>query len=410
MARRIGILSALAVKHVAARGLHTDGNGLSLQVARGGSRSWIFRFRHAGRRRHLGLGGFPAVSLAEARERAAAARAMLQAGKDPVAERQGQRIASMLADARAMTLKACSGAYIAAHAAGLKPKSSRQWTQSLASHVFPIIGAMPVQAVDTAAVMQVLTPLWSTKTETASRVRGRIEAILDWAKVAGHRDGENPARWDGHLDHLLPAKAKVVQVAHLKAMPYAELPAFLTRLRAQNDIASRALEFAILVAARTGEVLGATWAEFDLGSRLWVIPGERMKMRKIHRVPLAPTSLALLGTLPGPHSGLVFPGTKVGKPLANTALLDALRRAGGDGVTVHGCRSAFRDWAGDRTEFARDVVEASLAHSVGDQTERAYRRGDALAKRSKLMEAWAAYLADEVVPAAEVIELPRRHA
>jgi integrase len=410
MARRIGILSALAVKAAAQRGLHSDGGGLCLQVARGGSRSWILRFRLGGRRRHLGLGGYPAVTLAEARERASAARAMLQAGKDPVAERQGQRVTSMLSAAKAMSFAACADAYIAAHAAALKPKSAAQWTQSFSSHVYPIIGAMPVQTIDTGLIMRVIEPLWRDKTETASRIRARIEVVLDWSKVRGYRDGENPARWSGHLDHLLPAKAKIVKIRHHPALPYAELPNFMAQLRARNDVASRALEFAILTAARTDEVRSAPWEEFDLGARVWTVPGERMKMKVVHRVALSAAAIDLLRALPGVHSGPIFHG-KAGKPIAATAMRDALIKcAGSDRVTVHGMRSAFADWAGDRTEFARDVVEASLAHSVGDQTERAYRRGDALAKRSKLMEAWADFCAGKVQASATVTDINARRA
>jgi integrase len=405
MARRIGILSALAVKAAAARGLHSDGGGLCLQVARGGSRSWILRFRHAGRRRHLGLGGFPVVTLAEARERAAAARAMLQAGKDPVEERHGRRIATVLAGAKAMTFGQAADAYVEAHSGAWKPRNTKQWTTSLDTYALPLLGKLPVQAIDTGLVMQVIEPIWATKNETADRVRGRIEAILNWAAARGHREGgANPARWKGHLANLLPPPAKITEIQHHEAMPYAALPTFMARLRARNDVAARALEFAILTAARTGEVLNADWSEIDLQAGVWTVPGARMKGGRTHRVPLVSAALSLLETLPGARAGLVFPGFRDGKPLAKMALANVLKRAGGDGATVHGMRSAFRDWSGDRTAFARDVIEAALAHRVGDTTEAAYRRGDAIDKRRVLMQAWAGYLAGE---AAEVIELRR---
>ena len=400
-----GRLTALAVKHATKRGLYPDGSGLCLQIARNGSRSWIMRYRLGGRRRYLGLGVVRDVTLAQARERAAAARLMLENGRDPIEVKQGRRAAAMLTVAKAMTFAACSKAYIAAQSPGWSTKSTKQWATSLATYAHPTIGALPVGDIDTSLVLRVLEPIWITKAETASRVRGRIESVLDWAKTRGYRDGENPARWKGHLDNLLPEKGKVAKVEHHAAMAYAELPMFMTALRARPDIASRALEFAILTAARSGEVFYAGWDEIDLQARTWTVPAVRMKAGKEHRVPLSDAAVALLGALSSPRDGLIFCGFKAGRPLAKMALGNVLKRMGHGNVTVHGFRSSFRDWAGDRTAFARDVVEAALAHAIGDATEAAYRRGDALEKRRKLMEAWVAYCAAPAQSSAKVVEL-----
>jgi integrase len=407
MPRLNGRLTALAVKHANACGRYADGGGLYLQVSPNGSRSWILRYRLGGRRRHLGLGPLPRVTLAEARDLASTARQTLRDGRDPIEAKGGRARAATVAAIKAMTFGACAQAYIEAHRPAWAPKNTKQWLASLTTYALPILGPLPVEAVDTGLVMRCVEPFWATKNETADRTRGRIEAILDWARARGFRDGENPARWKGHLANLLPATAKVAKVEHHAAMAYAELPAFVAALRARDGVAERALEFAILTAARSGEVFGAQWGEIDLQARVWTVPAARMKAGKDHRVPLGSAALTLLGALPGPHTGLVFPGFKAGRPLAKMALTNAMRRAGGDGATVHGMRSAFRDWAGDRTTFARDVVEAALAHRVGDATEAAYRRGDALEKRRKLMETWAGFLASEVRASATVTELRR---
>jgi integrase len=405
MSRLHGRLTALTVKHAVACGRYADGLGLYLQVSPNGSRSWILRYRLGGRRRHLGLGPLPRVSLAEARDLASIARQTLRDGRDPIEVKGSRRAAITLSAARAMSFTACAKAYIEAHRAGWSLKSTDQWTTSLNTYAHPIFGVLPVQEIDTSLVLKVIEPLWATKTETASRVRGRVETVLDWAKTRGYRDGENPARWDGHLEQLLPAKAKVAKVVHHEAMPYADVPAFMAELRARPDIAARALEFTVLLAARSGEVLDARWEEID--ARVWVIPGPRMKAGKEHRVPLADASAALLRALPGPHTGLVFPGFKAGRPLAKMALLRVLHAAGHDDITVHGFRSAFRDWAAERTNFPDQVVEQALAHTVGTAVERAYRRGDLFDRRVRLMSEWASFCAGKAEPAAEVIELRR---
>ena len=289
-----------------------------------------------------------------------------------------------------MTFDQCADAYLAAHRAGWRnAKHAAQWSSTLATYVSPIFGNLPVQAIDVALVTKALEPIWTAKPETASRMRGRIESILDWAKVRGYRDGENPARWRGHLDHLLPARAKVSKVRHHAALPYDELAGFMGKLRAQGGTSARALEFAILTAARTGEVIGARWAEIDLPGKTWTIPAERMKAGREHRVPLSAAALAILETQAAlTENEFVFPGQQRAG-LSDMALWMALRAMGRDDLTVHGFRSTFRDWAAERTNFPREVAEGALAHSLTDKVEAAYRRGDLFDKRRRLMTAWA---------------------
>jgi integrase len=404
-ARLQGRLTAKEVQHAAKRGLYPDGQGLCFQIARNGSRSWIMRYRIGGRRRYLGLGVVRDVTLAEARQRAATARALLQAGHDPIEARQGRRTAVVISAAKSMSFSEAATAFIQAHS--VAAKSVAQWTASINTYVNPVFGALPVASVDTGLVLRAIEPLWSTKTETASRLRARIERILDWAKTRGYRDAENPARWDGHLENLLRAKSKVIKVVHHAALPYDELPAFMDELRRHPGTAARALEFAILTAARSGEVFGARWEEIDLQAKVWTVPGVRMKSGRDHRVPLSSQAMGLLSALPG-RTGIVFQSPRAGYPLAKMAMLGVLERMGrSDDATPHGFRSTFRDWTGDRTAFARDLIEAALAHAIGDKTEAAYRRTDALEKRRLLMEQWADFCAGKVQPSAEVIELRR---
>ena len=308
---------------------------------------------------------------------------------------------------KAMTFAQCAAAYIETHTAAWRPATATQWKKTLSLHVLPVIGALPVPSIDTAAVMRVLTPLWSTKTETASSIRARIESILDWAKVAGHRDGDNPARWDGHLEQMLPRKAKVAPVQGHAALAWAALPAFMVTLRQHPDRAARALEFAILTAARTNEVLQADWSEIDLATRTWTVPAARMKMAREHHVPLSDAAMALLRALPGPHTGLVFPGFRPGRPLAKMSLLLLVRHLGQDVVTVHGFRSTFSTWAAERTKFASEVVELALAHTIGNKVARAYRRTDQFEERAGLMARWADFCAGKLQAGAEVVELRR---
>jgi integrase len=384
MPRTLNRLSPIKVQKSKRKGLHADGGGLYLRISASGSKAWIFRYGENGRLHDMGLGPVHTVSLPRARELARECRELRLQGHDPIAHRRAALAARKASDAKAMTFHQAADAYIASHeAAWRNAEHRRQWGSTLDQHVHPTIGTLAVAAIDTALVMKVVDPIWREIPETASRVRGRIESVLDWAKARGFRTGENPARWRGHLDHLLPARRKMRQVEHLAAMPYVEVPAFLADLRRQEGIAARALEFAILTAARTGEVMGATWSEIT--GDVWIIPASRMKGAREHRVPLAPAALAILRGLPR-QSDYVFSGPR-GR-LGKKAIAKALRR---DDVTVHGFRSAFSDWAAHETNYPNHVVEQALAHAVGSAVERAYRRGDLFDKRRELMQAWGTY-------------------
>jgi integrase len=381
--------------------MHHDGGGLYLQVSAGGAKSWIFRFMLDGHAREMGLGPVHAIPLAEARKRAAECRRMRLDGIDPIEARNAQRNEKKLEAAKGMTFDSCAAAYIAAHKAGWQnAKHREQWPNTLNTYAGPVFGSLPVRAVDVGLVMKALEPIWQTKPETASRLRGRIEAILDWAKVREYRKGENPARWRGHLDKLLPARSKVRKVEHHPALAYDELADFVAALRSQEGIASRALEFLILTAARTGEVIGARWDEIDLKEKIWVVPAARMKAGREHRVPLSAAAVAVLDRMKEiRESDFVFSGGKKGKPLSNMAMLAVLKRMEGDELTAHGFRSSFRDCAAESTTFPHEVAEMALAHTVGDKVEAAYRRGDLLQKRRQIMEAWARFCATKAVPA-----------
>jgi len=391
VAREVGKLSAVAVRNMATPGLFADGGGLYLQVTKTGAKTWIFRFMLAGRRRDMGLGAVHTVSLAEARAEALRCRQMVRDGIDPIESRKAAKLAKRAEVAKAMTFKQCAEAYIKAHEAGWQnAKHAAQWTSTLATYAYPIMGKLAAAAVDTGLVMKVLEPIWATKTETASRVRGRIESVLDWATVHRYRAGENPARWKGHLDQLLPARAKVKKAGHHSALPYHQIGDFMAVLRRQDGTGARALEFAILTAARTGEVIGATWDEVDLDKRLWTIPAERMKAGKEHRVPLSDAAVAVLEAVAMIQDGdFIFPGAKAKRPLSNMAMLMVLRRMKRDDLTAHGFRSSFRDWIAECTSFPHEVAEMALAHAVGDKVEAAYRRGDLFEKRRELMAQWA---------------------
>jgi integrase len=310
--------------------------------------------------------------------------------------------------AKALTFEECAEAYIEAHQDGWKSAKHRaQWPATLQTYVYPVLGRLSVQAIDTGLVAKVIEPIWKTKTETASRVRGRIEAVLDWAAARGFRQGENPARWRGHLENLLPRKSKVAPVAHLAALPYTELPAFMAELRAQKGIAARALEFAILTAARTKEALGATWDEIDLAEKVWSIPSERMKASRPHRVALSTAAFDIVSQMRHVQSGrFVFPGAKSDQRLSNMALLMLLRRLGHEGPTVHGFRSSFADWAAERTAYPDEVRRMALAHTVSDKVEAAYRRGDLFEKRRALGQAWADFCrGPSVAPTSSVVPI-----
>jgi integrase len=384
MARGMRKLAAVSLNRLPT-GMHGDGGNLWLQVTETGARTWLFRFRHAGKARAMGLGPLHTISLAEARDKARECRQLLLSGLDPIETRNAKRLGERLAAAKSMTFQECAEAYIAAHQAGWRnAKHAAQWPATLAAYVYPVIGALPVQAVDVTLVMKALEPIWTVKPETAGRVRGRIEVVLDWATTRGYRSGENPARWRGHLENLLPAKRKVRRVEHLAALHYAEISAFMAELRAQESVAARALEFAILTAARTGEVTGARWSEIDVEGRLWTIPAERMKAGREHRVPLSEAARAIL-------AGLERKGSRI-FPISADTMLDLLSKMR-PGVTVHGFRSTFRTWAIEQTSTPREVAEMALAHAVGTAVEQAYQRSDLFEKRRQLAEAWARFCA-----------------
>lgn len=408
VARTIGKLTALAVMQAKDRGYYGDGGGLYLQISTSGAKSWVFRFKDAGRLREMGLGPLHTIGLADARQRALECRKARLDGRDPILDRKASRLAAKLDAAKAMTFTACAERYIASHKVGWRnAKHAAQWIATLNTYVYPSFGALPVQAVDVGLVLKAIEPIWATKPETASRVRGRIESILDWATARGYRTGENPARWRGHLENLLPSRSKVRRVEHHAALPYPEIAAFVAELRAQEGIAARALEFAILTAARTGEVIGARWGEIETAERLWTIPAERMKGGREHRVPLSDAAVGILEQMQKIRSGdFVFPGGKANRPLSNMALLMTLRRMGRGKLTAHGFRSSFRDWAAERTTFPAEVAEMALAHTVGDKVEAAYRRGDLFGKRRQLVDAWAKFCA--APPAAGAVVPIRR--
>jgi integrase len=393
MAPTIAKLTAVAVARAQRRGYYGDGGGLFLQVSISGAKSWVFRFKEGGKLREMGLGPLHTIGLADARQRAQECRRLRLDGRDPIEARRAERMQGKLDAARAMTFKACAERYIAAHKAGWRnAKHAAQWTATLDTYVYPFFGALPVQSVDVGLVMKAVEPIWAEKPETASRVRGRIEAVLDWATARQYRVGDNPARWRGHLDALLPARAKVRRVEHHAALPYAEIGGFMAVLGRHEGVAARALEFAILTAARTGEVIGARWDEIDLPDKLWTIPADRMKGGREHRVPLAPGALTIVERMAAIRSGeFVFPGGKADRPLSNMAFLMLLRRMGRGELTAHGFRSSFRDWVAERTNFPAEVAEMVLAHAVGDKVEAAYRRGDLFQKRRALAEAWAKF-------------------
>lgn len=393
MALNLNKLTALAVAKTIKPGCYGDGGGLWLQVADGGSKSWIFRFTIAGKQRAMGLGGLRTVDLAKARVLARECRSLLLDGKDPIEARKAVRLAEALQKARSMTFDQCATAYIDAHRKSWKnAKHADQWRSTLATYASPIIGALPVADVDTDLIVKVLSPIWGTRTETATRVRGRIESILDWATVSKFRQGDNPARWRGHLENLLANPNRIAPVRNHPALPWREVPAFMVLLAQCRGVAARAVEFAILTAARSGEVRGATWDEVDLEAKLWVVPAERMKAGKEHRVPLSTAAMALLAGMPS-RKGLVFPGRSESVALSDMSLTAVLRRMRRSDITIHGFRSSFRDWCAEEVgnSFPREVCEHALAHSLPDRVEAAYRRGDLLQKRVMLMQAWADY-------------------
>ncbi len=420
-------LTPLAVKN-AKPGRHADGGGLHLLVKPTGARSWVYRFMLNGKSRDVGLGaaGQGGMSLADARDEAAALRLKVKAGIDPLEERDREAAKALAANQAAkvagITFRDVAAAYIAANEESWRnPKHRQQWRNTLDTYVYPVIGDLPVAEVETAHVLKILEPIWKDKPETASRIRGRIETVLDNAKARGYRKGENPARWRGHIAQILPARAKLTR-GHHPALPYEQLPAFIADLRKRDAMAALALEFTILTGARSDETYGANWSEVDLDKGAWHIPATRMKGGKDHRVPLSARALEILETVRPLGAELLFPGSRGGK-LSSMAMAMLLRRMheadlkrGGEGyfdpkqnrkATVHGFRSSFRDWADERTGFAHEMKEMALAHTVGNKAEAAYRRGDMFEKRRRLMDDWATYCG--TIPAAGVNVTPIRN-
>lgn len=419
MPKKAPELSPLAVNRLTTPGLHFVGGvaGLALQVLPSGGRSWVLRVRIGSKRRDMGLGGFPDVTLAQARDAARAARAKIRDGVDPIEEARKARALLKLAQANAVSFRDAAAAYIETHSPGwANAKHAQQWTNTLTAYAFPHIGDMLVRDIGLTHVLNVLEPIWRTKTETASRVRSRMECVLDWATTKGYREGLNPARWRGHLDNLLPAPGKIAKEKHHPALPVSDAGAFMAALRLREGMGARALEFGILTAARSGEIRGATWGEINLESREWYVPAARMKMKSDHRVPLSDAAVDLLkALLPNAGDGdkaptlrsdaLVFPAPRGGM-LSDATLNAVIGRMNeetekprwvdprdGRQVVQHGFRSTFRDWAAERTNYPNEVAEMALAHAVGNKVEAAYRRGDLLDKRRQMMEDWAAFCA-----------------
>jgi integrase len=402
-------LTALKVERARTPGLLNDGKGLYLRITAGKAgvtKSWVFRFMIAARAREMGLGSLDVVSLSEARERAREWRRLVKEGVDPIEARKAKRAAARVENARTLSFSECAGRYIMAHRDSWKnAKHAGQWSATLEAYVFPTIGKLPIASIDTALVTKALEPIWTGKPQTASRVRGRIESILDWATARGYRQGDNPARWRGHLENLLPKTSKLSRVEHHAALRYIEIGAFMARLRCQDGVGARALEFAILTAARTGEVLGARWGEIDVVEKLWTIPPSRTKTGEEHRVPLPQRALGIVEEMLIVRQGeVVFPGRRRGRPPSHQAMLRVLVKMQRPDLTVHGFRSTFRDWAAECTNFPREVCEGALSHAVGSKVEAAYRRGDLFRKRAQLMAAWDRHCAAPPI-AAEIVPL-----
>ena len=382
--RSIHKLSARHVATLAKPGRHSDGGGLYLSVSANGGRRWVFFYKLRGRQREMGLGSARTVPLARARDWAAEARRLLAEGLDPITETRRQETPiPTFNEAAAELMDSLTPSW-----RGTRQRA--QWEQTLSAYAKPL-HAMPVDMIATEHVLKVLRPIWTTKPATAVLVRSRIERVLDAAKAQGQREGENPARWRGHLAMLLPPPKKLSR-GHFTAMAYGELPAFMARVRALQGASARCLEFQILCAVRPSEALQATWGEIDRAQRLWIIPASRMKAGREHQVPLGDRALAILDEMRGASDLYLFPGTKMGRPRSGMELARAIKKAEGGAVTAHGLRSTFRDWAGDASHFPREVAEAALAHTVGNATELAYRRADAIEKRRAMMAAWESYL------------------
>lgn len=405
MARLMEKLTAISVKKINLSGDYSDGGGLWLRVRASGAKSWVFRFKFEKREHKMGLGSIHTISLAEAREAARHCRKLLREHVNPLTQRQQTFLQEKMEKENRKTFAECAVQYIDDNRAGWKnAKHAKQWTTTLETYAYPYIGNTFVADITTKMIVDVLRPIWVEKPETANRLRGRIKTVLDWAKVQGLRIADNPAIWQGHLDKILPARNKVKKVVHHPAMPYSDIPAFMQTLRTRDGISNRALEFAILHANRSGEVRLATWKEIDIERKLWVIPAERMKSGREHRIPLTDHAIALLQTFPAfalseehRKDMFIFPSTKKDKPLSDMALTTVLRRMNKGEFTQHGFRSTFRDWAAEIVHYQREVIEHALAHKLADKVEAAYQRGDLLEKRRALMADWAYYCYQHVI-------------
>jgi integrase len=395
VARTLNRLSNFKVERAKQPGMYADGGGLYLRVAEGGSKQWIFRYVANGRLRDMGIAPEHTLTLAEARERATEARKLRLDGIDPIEHKRTRRAAQQAAAAGAKTFKQCAEGYIKDNeAAWSNPKHRKQWETTLSTYVYPELGPLPVATIDTPLVLKVVKPLWERAPETASRVRGRIENVLGWATVHHYRIGDNPARWKGLLEHALPVRSKVAKVKHHAALPYAQAPSFMAKVREDTRIAARCLEFIALNAVRVGEANIAAWDEIDFANRIWIVPPERTKGRKEHRIPLSPAALAVLEAMRAiKHSDYIFPGKRQARAVGGNTVLRVAKEIAGIDITAHGFRSTFRDWAAERTSFPREVAEMALAHAIPNAVEAAYRRGDLFEKRRRLMGAWADYCA-----------------
>ncbi|TVP86042.1 MAG: site-specific integrase [Thioalkalivibrio sp.] len=409
MPKKARELSAVEVRRLKHPGYHAVGGvpGLHLQITPTGARSWILRAQVGNRRRDIGLGGYPEISIAQARERARTDRDQIRQGLDPVAERQATQARLKSQNAKAMTFDQATRIYLASKTREFKnDKHSAQWQSTLATYASPVIGKLPVDQIELAHIVAILNDIWTTKTETATRLRGRIENVLAWATVSGYRTGDNPARWKGNLDAILPKPGKLKNVQHHKALPVAAMPAFMTDLRRQAALAARALEFTVLTAARSGEARGATWSEIDLDAATWTVPAQRMKANKEHVVPLCDSAVQILRSAPRfPDCDLLFPSPR-GTAMSDGTLNAVLKRMNVD-ATVHGFRSTFRDWSAEFTNYPHEVCEMALAHTIPNAVERAYRRGDLLAKRSRMMKDWEKFLTNPTA-SSDVIPLQGR--
>jgi len=394
MAKNINKLTAVKIKQIKKPGWYPDGLGLYLQISPSGSKSWVYRYEIKSKERRCGLGAYPTISLLMARDVADEFRKLRTKGIDPIEHKKQIELQKKLEESKTITFKQSATAYIESHKSGWKNKKHQnQWTNTLQTYAYPLLGNLPVQDVDTDLVIKVLEPIWYTKTETASRVRSRIENVLDWAKVRKFRTGENAARWRGHLDKLLPRPSKIRKVKNQPALAYAELPEFYKALRNKNTISAKALTFIILTATRTNETLGAKWDEFDFETATWTIPDSRMKDGEEHRIPITFEMLELIEELKiFKQDDYVFPGQQKGKSISDTSVRKNIKQINkNNSFVTHGFRSTFKDWCAEKTNFSKDLSESALAHKIENATRAAYERGDKLEKRRTLMDAWTNY-------------------